>query len=65
MCVCGGGGGGGGGDYILIATPSPPDDSCIKMSRDESHFNVSFTVRDKVTRQSRSRIKPRPFCLLA
>ena len=23
----------------------------IKMGSDESHFNVSFTVRDKVTRQ--------------
>ena len=42
-------------------------------SRDESHFNVSLIVRDKVTRQcpqtttflkrkeSRSGIKPRPF----
>ena len=27
------------------------DDSCIKMGSDESHFNVSLTVRDKVTRQ--------------
>ena len=27
------------------------NDSCIKMGRDESHFNVSLTVRDKVTRQ--------------
>ena len=26
-------------------------DSCIKMGRDESHFNVSLIVRDKVTRQ--------------
>ena len=24
---------------------------CIKMGSDESHFNVSLTVRDKVTRQ--------------
>ena len=30
------------GDYILIATP---------MGSDESHFNVSLAVRDKVTRQ--------------
>ena len=27
------------------------DDSCIKMDSDESHFNVSLTARDKVTRQ--------------
>ena len=27
------------------------NDSCIKMGGDESHFNVSLTVRDKVTRQ--------------
>ena len=27
------------------------DDSCIKMGSDESHFNVSLIVRDKVTRQ--------------
>ena len=29
------------GDYIPIATLSPPDDFCIKMGSDESHFNVS------------------------
>ena len=28
------------------------NDSCIKMCSDESHFNVSLIVRDKVTRQS-------------
>ena len=27
------------------------NDSCIKMGSDESHFSVSFIVRDKVTRQ--------------
>ena len=27
------------------------DDSCIKMGSDESHFNVSLIVRDKVRRQ--------------
>ena len=27
------------------------NDSCIKIGSDESHFNVSLTVRDKVTRQ--------------
>ena len=51
------------------------NDSCSKMSSDESHFNVSLIVRGKVTRQcpqtttflkrkeSRSGIEPRPFCL--
>ena len=28
------------------------NDSCIKMGGDESHFNVSVIVRDKVTRHS-------------
>ena len=27
------------------------NDSCIKIGSDASHFNVSLTVRDKVTRQ--------------
>ena len=27
-----------------------PNDFCIKMGSDESHFNVSLIVRDKVTR---------------
>ena len=27
------------------------NDSCIKMGSDESHFSVSLTVRDKITRQ--------------
>ena len=27
------------------------NDSCIKMGSDESHFNVSVIVRDKITRQ--------------
>ena len=27
------------------------NDSCIKMGSNESHFNVSLIVRDKVTRQ--------------
>ena len=27
------------------------NDSCIKMGSDESHFNLSLIVRDKVTRQ--------------
>ena len=47
---------GGEGDYIPIATLSPlhchhQNDFCIKVGSDESHFNVSLTVRDKVTRQ--------------
>ena len=52
------------------------NDSCIKMGNDGSHFNVSLTVRDKVTRQcaqttnfeekgSRSGFKPRFLCLPA
>ena len=28
------------------------NDFCIEMGSDENHFNVSLTVRDKVTRQS-------------
>ena len=52
-------------------------DPCIKMGSDQSHFNVSLIVRDKVTRQcpqtatflkrkdSRSGIEPRSFCLPA
>ena len=47
------------------------NDSCIKMGSDESHFNVSVEMMDKVTRQcpqtttflkrkeSRSGIEPR------
>ena len=27
------------------------NDSCVKTGSDESHFNVSLIVRDKVTRQ--------------
>ena len=27
------------------------NDSCIEMGSDESHFNVSLIVRDKVTRR--------------
>ena len=51
--------------------------TCIKVGSDESHFNVSLIVRDKVTRQfsqtttflkgkeSRSGIEPRSFRLPA
>ena len=28
------------------------NDSCIKMGSDESHLNVSFAVRDKVTKKT-------------
>ena len=34
------------------------NDSCIKMGSDESHFNVSLIVRDKVTNSVH---KPQPF----
>ena len=66
------------GDYIPIATLSPPDEFCIKMGSDESHFNVSLIMRVKVTRQrsqlvttledgkeSRSGFEPRSLCLPA
>ena len=40
------------GDYIPIATHCHhQNDFCIKVGSDESHFNVSLIVRDKVTRQ--------------
>ena len=35
------------------------NDSCIKMGSDESHFNVSLIVRDKVTIKT-SVYKPQP-----
>ena len=35
------------GDYIPIPTQN---DTCTKMGRDESHFNVSLIVRDTVTK---------------
>ena len=38
------------GDYLSLHCHHQ-NDSCIKKGRDESHFNVSFIVRDKVTRQ--------------
>ena len=51
----GGGGWRGGGEEREIIYLSlhchHQNDSCIKMGRDESHFNVSLIVRDKVTRQ--------------
>ena len=36
--------------YLLLRCHHQ-NDSCIKMGSDESHVNVSFIVRDKVTRQ--------------
>ena len=43
-------GGGGGGEIICLSLHCHhQNDSCIKMGGDESHFNVSLIVRDKVT----------------
>ena len=39
----------GEGDYIPSLHCHHQNDSCIKMSSGESHFNVSLTVRNKVT----------------
>ena len=40
-------------DYIpIIIYCHHQNDYCIKMGSDESHFNASLIVRDKVTRQS-------------
>ena len=36
-------------DYLSLRCHHQ-NDSCIKMGSDESHFNVSLIVRDKVTR---------------
>ena len=38
-------------EIIPIATCHYQNVSCSKVGSDESHFNVSLTVRDKVTRQ--------------
>ena len=44
--------GGRGGDHICLSLHCHhQNDSCIKMDSDESLFNVSLIVRDKVTRQ--------------
>ena len=43
-------GDGGGRLYTYRYTVFTMNDSCIKMGSDESHFNVSLIVRDKVTR---------------
>ena len=70
--------GGGKREIIYLSLHSHhQNDSCIKIGSDESHFNVSLIVRDKVTRQcpqtttflkrkeSRSGIEPRFFRLPA
>ena len=45
--------GGGGGEEIIYLWLHchHQNDLCIKVGSDESHFNVSLIVRDKVTRQ--------------
>ena len=44
-------GGGGRGILCLSLHCHHQNDFCIKVGSDESHFNVSLIVRDKVTRQ--------------
>ena len=40
------------GEYIYLSLNCHrQNDSCIKMGSDESHFNISLIVRDKLTRQ--------------
>ena len=47
--------GGGGAQIIYLSLHCHhQNDSCIKMGSDESHFNVSLTVRGKVTRVKRT-----------
>ena len=70
-------GGGGRGRLYTYRYTVTTRMTCIKMGNDESHFNVSLIVRDKVTRQcpqtttflkrkeSRSGIEPRSFRLPA
>ena len=41
---------GEGGDCILSLHCHHQNDFCIKVGNDESHFNVSLVVRDKVAR---------------
>ena len=45
---------GGEGDYILSLYCHHQNDFCVKMGSDENHFNVSLTVRDKVTNKTAS-----------
>ena len=54
MEVGGGGGGGGRGERGIIYQSlhyHHQNDSCIKVGSDESYFNVSLFVKDKVKRQ--------------
>ena len=44
------GGGGRGKNIYLPLHCHHQNDFCIKVGRDESHFNVSLIVRGKVTR---------------
>ena len=44
-------GGGGRGRVYTYRYTVTTRMTCIKMGSDESHFNVSLIVRDKVTRQ--------------
>ena len=44
-------GGGGRGRLCTYRYTVTTRVTCIKMDRDESHFNVLLIVRDKVTRQ--------------
>ena len=44
--------GGEVGSIVYLSLHCPhQNDSCIKIGSDDSHCNVSFIVRDKVTRQ--------------
>ena len=46
-----GGGGAGGRETIYLSLYCHDQNvSCIKVGSDESHFNVSLIVKDKVTR---------------
>ena len=49
---CGGGGGRGDEQHLTLHCYRW-DDFCIKMISDESHFNVSLTVRDKIQTHER------------
>ena len=48
------------GDYIayLSLHCHHQNDSCIKMGSDESYFNVSLNVKDKVHKDSVHRAQP-------
>ena len=66
-----------GDDTHLALHCHKQNDFCIKRGSDESHFNVSLTVTEKVTRQcpqtttalkrkeGRRGIEPRPLCFPA